>query len=257
MNMDIVVARYNEDITWLKTYGINNPDINIYIYNDGATFDAITYNIIHIKGDNIPAESTKYLLHIINNYDYYEKLYETKTKKFIIFTQANPFDHSPDFIDLLDISNEWEEVQPLTLYGVDPIINNDFEKVIKEEISFVKKFSNNSRIWYDLMDESYQGINLPFDWWNKYISYLGEDYFKKLWYYFGFQPVKPLIKVYAACFAVTPENIVKYPKKFWQNIYLWVLYGDNISKELSIKDRAIILEYTWYLIFTGEYIVKI
>lgn len=248
------MAKYNEDITWLISYGKNNMDASIYVYNDGLDFDILSSNIVNIKGDNVPVESTKYLLHIINNYEYYQNLVKNGIKRRIVFTQANPFDHSPDFKDLLNIYEEWEDVQPLTLYGIDPKINNDFEKVIKEEIPLIKKFSNNARIWCDLMMINYQGIYLPFDWWNNFISYLGPEYFVELWKYFSFKPKTPLLKMYAACFAVTPENIVKYPLEFWQNIYNWVLYGDEKSKNLIIKDRAIILEYTWYLIFTGEYI---
>jgi hypothetical protein len=62
MKYQIVVARYNEDVSFLNNY----KDITI-IYNKGK--DDLNYNFNIIKLPNIGRESHTYLYHIINNYD--------------------------------------------------------------------------------------------------------------------------------------------------------------------------------------------
>lgn len=61
--IQIVVARYNENINWLIPY----KDITL-IYNKGK-YDDILNNFNIIKLDNVGRESHTYLTHIINNYD--------------------------------------------------------------------------------------------------------------------------------------------------------------------------------------------
>ena len=62
MKYQIVVARYNEDVSFLNNY----KDITI-IYNKGK--DDLNYDFNIIKLPNIGRESHTYLYHIINNYD--------------------------------------------------------------------------------------------------------------------------------------------------------------------------------------------
>ena len=59
--IEIVIARYNEDLKWL------NPYISIAtIYNKGSESECINNSI---KLPNVGRESHTYLYHIINNYD--------------------------------------------------------------------------------------------------------------------------------------------------------------------------------------------
>jgi hypothetical protein len=62
MKYQIVVARYNEDVSFLNNY----KDITI-IYNKGK--DDLNHDFNIIKLPNIGRESHTYLYHIINNYD--------------------------------------------------------------------------------------------------------------------------------------------------------------------------------------------
>jgi len=62
MKTEIVVARYNENLSWLKKLP---KDIIITVYNKGN--DDI--NIPSIKLPNIGRESHTYLYHIIKNYN--------------------------------------------------------------------------------------------------------------------------------------------------------------------------------------------
>ena len=69
-DIEIVVARYNEDLKWLNKYASTN-NIYITIYNKGIndiTFKE-TNNIKIISLHNVGRESHTYLYHIINNWD--------------------------------------------------------------------------------------------------------------------------------------------------------------------------------------------
>jgi len=74
--MDIVIARYNEAIEWIRQ--IPSP-YKVYMYNKGVPLEG------SIQLENIGRESHTYLTHIVRNYD--------QLAEFTIFTQANPFDH--------------------------------------------------------------------------------------------------------------------------------------------------------------------
>ena len=69
-NYEIVIARYNENIKWLKDYPFN--EFKIKCYNKGPeppTNECITPNCNIINLPNVGRESHTYLYHIINNYD--------------------------------------------------------------------------------------------------------------------------------------------------------------------------------------------
>ena len=79
--MQIIVARYNEDMDWTKQFP------NVLIYNKGTKFNN-EYNEIQLN--NVGREGHTYFKHIYDNYENLED--------YIIFLQGNPFDHSPDLI---------------------------------------------------------------------------------------------------------------------------------------------------------------
>jgi hypothetical protein len=78
---EIVVARYNENIDWLKFF-----DSKKTIYNKGDEID-----VDCVKLQNIGRESHTYLHHIISRYN--------SLSNVTIFTQGDPFPHCSDFID--------------------------------------------------------------------------------------------------------------------------------------------------------------
>jgi hypothetical protein len=82
--MNIVVARYNEDISWTKELS------NVVIYNKGEDLDTF-HN--EIKLDNVGREAHTYFKHICDNYD--------NLGEYTAFLQGNPFDHSPNIIQTL------------------------------------------------------------------------------------------------------------------------------------------------------------
>tara|TARA_B100000886_G_scaffold134243_1_gene90605 strand:- start:7488 stop:8195 length:708 start_codon:yes stop_codon:yes gene_type:complete len=63
MGKSIIVARFNEDISWLKPYN----DFNLVIYNKGLELPNFLFkNIFNIK--NVGRESHTWLHHIVKNY---------------------------------------------------------------------------------------------------------------------------------------------------------------------------------------------
>lgn len=79
--MNIIVARYNENIEWTKELN------NVIIYNKGDKLDN-SYNETHLK--NVGREGHTFYTYIYDNYD--------NLSNHTVFLQGNPFDHCPDII---------------------------------------------------------------------------------------------------------------------------------------------------------------
>jgi len=86
--MEIVVALYKEDVSWIRNLC---DKYSITVYNKSDTYphcidDLIKKNKInYITLKNLGKESHTYFYHILKNYD--------NLPNKIFFTQANPFDH--------------------------------------------------------------------------------------------------------------------------------------------------------------------
>ena len=74
--MDIVIARYNEDLTWTEQL----KGHNLFVYNKGEQSSEYKYNL-----KNYGKDAESHLYHIVNNYD--------NLGKYTAFLQGNPFDH--------------------------------------------------------------------------------------------------------------------------------------------------------------------
>jgi hypothetical protein len=102
----IVLARYLEPIDWV----VDIPeDFEVYIYNKG---DAITAPAVLkrarkvVQRPNAGRESETYLFHMMT---------ETEDNDdFTVYSQADPFTHSPDFMQLLSVWRQWDDLQPLS-----------------------------------------------------------------------------------------------------------------------------------------------
>lgn len=90
MKYQIVVARYKESVDWL----VNNKDLyeNCIIFNKGEPL-GLDKEIQISNNPDFGREGDTYLFYLITNH--------SKLPEYVFFTQANPFDHSPDFIDLV------------------------------------------------------------------------------------------------------------------------------------------------------------
>lgn len=104
MKSQIIIARYNENLSWVKK--IDNRDVDIVIYNKGNDVEEIFSQKVKVLTlENIGREAHTYLHHIISNYD--------DLPEKMIFTQAHPDDHvskhcKSDFFDFLNSSDNFK-----------------------------------------------------------------------------------------------------------------------------------------------------
>jgi hypothetical protein len=88
MDIKLVIARYQENIDWVKKI---NSNIDVIVYNK-FYHDQDNYLI------NVGREGHTYLNHIINNYN--------RLNDYTIFSQGDPFCHCPNFLQELNIIND-------------------------------------------------------------------------------------------------------------------------------------------------------
>jgi len=92
--MKIIVAHYNEDLSWLDKIKTNH-----IVYSKGFTNSKYSSYTL----PNVGREADTYLYYIVNNY------YNLDND--IIFLQGNPFDHCPDVIDVINHTNDITDVK--------------------------------------------------------------------------------------------------------------------------------------------------
>ena len=185
----IVVARYEEDVSWLLPF----KDITI-IYNKG-NFSNILNNFEVMKLENFGRESHTYLYHIINNYD---NLAE-KT----IFFQGKINDHK-----ILDIEE---------YFG-----NTDFIGKF-DNLSFNKLYNHIDH--YGKWGIDYKNGNMlkcdyiPIYWLKKIIGIDLDQYLEK--------KDEKFKVVWGANFSISKKIILSKPKIFYQNILRYLEYHKN------------------------------
>lgn len=132
----MVIARFCEDISWISRVP---PDIDIYVINKGPTdFPSMAGRIREtFTLSNIGREAHSYISFIMFHF--------SDLPEIIIFTQGDPFEHSPHFLDLVTEYQQWSQFQPLSLQfkvHLPP-------QYIREQYS---KSAKDKRIWVDRTD---------------------------------------------------------------------------------------------------------
>lgn len=84
MTKELIVARYQEDLSWLDKVP---DDIKITVYNKGE--DILDCSSIPLP--NIGREAHSFLYHIVENW--------SELSDYVIFVQGNPFDHCSKFLE--------------------------------------------------------------------------------------------------------------------------------------------------------------
>ena len=251
MVVELVIARYNEDISWLSKV----KNMKITIYNKGED----NINKKSIKLPNIGRESHTYLTHIIDNYD--------NLADITIFSQGDPFFHSPDFINLIKKPDLFEPIQPLTYY-YSPAINkasNEEKKIVIDKkfringmpptqvLNKTNNLSiNGSRVYVEYYNE--EGIVMYPKYYRDYFILGLFKYYKRI---FNFNNILEFMKKrykltnikldllvpmsYAAIFSVSKDVILSIKKSFYENI-LNLLIEDNIKYNI---DTGLLLERLW------------
>lgn len=235
----IVLARYNEDITWADKFGHK-----CLVYNKGLELKTNFSSVIQRSNNpNFGREGETYLYHIINNYD--------SLDEYTVFSQGDPFKHSPKFIEILeylDNTNTWKNYQPLSVMWLPGSQRPPVTFIEYDRSCYV---NNEYPVSMEILDDDMEQVCYPdygimpilekF----KYIHKLKitdkilpfitrelklEDKVKTNFIKFNF----------GAIFGVHKNNILQHHKDFYRNLYEFVL-----------KDRThvYILERLWYTIF--------
>lgn len=248
MRIELVIARYNENLDWLEDVPKN---IRITIYNKGK--DDIPYPYISLP--NVGRESHTYLYHIIQNYDNLAD----KT----IFCQGDTIFHSPEFIKLLENTDKFEAVQPLSAYYWPqdeppfyfsnpplPVLEKTRNLWIKGCPIHVEYMDNEFTTRYPhLYFENYfvkvtdwvkkeYGVDNAFKFWVDRFRLKDVD-FTKLF------PV-----CYAAIFSVDKRAILDNSVDFYNNIMNTILFDiRQMPYKNKVFDVGLYLEKLWLVIF--------
>jgi len=232
MKKRIVVAKYDEDISWVKRaieYGFE-----VVIYDKGNN-DIINLNEFSFTGceviqlPNVGKESHTYLTHIIKNY---ENLYDIE-----VFLQGRIKDHiiSEDFFwnqiknlnkdtKYLDFSNtkKYQCVNTKTYNYV----KSNF--VNSKHISIMEKYEDNKKNGHDFLGDI--------------------DFFELA---FGNLPNDEILffEISAnALFAVSKDRIIQHPKNLYQK-YL-DLHNPNLFSTQQVYSSPYKMEHFWKILFT-------
>ncbi len=223
MRVVIVIARYNEDLSWIEHLPAG---LEIIVVNKGSDSLCIPRNDIVVHPSiNEGREAETYVRYIVENYD--------NLPDRIIFTQADPFEHSPFFLQLVKEYDTWQGFQPLT---------QQFKEYLPPEETRLEyhKTARDKRIWVDRTDchtlntvyyddpdfEFFAGkyrrhYNLPND------CNLVEHLLS--WSGFEADADVPLIEVnfsFGAIFSVDSEMVRKHDKRAYEKL-LREFAGDN------------------------------
>ena len=250
MKTEIVIARYNENLDWLKKIK-KSKDLKITVYNKGP--DDIT--IPFIKLPNIGRESHTYLYHIINNYD--------NLADQTIFCQGDSIFHSPDFIDLINkYRKKFEPVQPLTAWYAD-VQDHQLEIPPKplldqtENLWFGKK---GGRVHVEYKDNNFVTMYPYFytdNWINKLNMFLKTSYgidnplkFNVDRFRLKDVDLDYLIPhCYSGIFSINKEAILDNSVDFYNNIMSILIYDVRNFSQNKKLDHGLYLERLWLVIF--------
>jgi hypothetical protein len=251
MKTEIVVARYNENLDWLKKIK-KSKDLKITVYNKGK--DDI--DVPCIKLPNIGRESHTYLYHIINNYD--------KLADQTIFCQGDSIFHSPDFLDLINkYRKKFEPVQPLSAWywpnGVKPKYEQLPAVTMTEQTKHLW-LGKKARVHVEYMNNDFISV-YPYFYMDTSIQkmiygvkslYNIENPLKFNVERFRLKDVdlNYLIPMcYAAIFSVNKEAILDNSVDYYNNMMSILIYDvRNILKNRKL-DHGLFLERLWLVIF--------
>jgi len=134
MRVVLLIARYQEDLTWIEEVP---TDFEVVVLNKGEALPLLRNNAEIIPSDNVGREAEAYVNYIVRNY---EDLPDR-----IIFTQGDPFEHSPFFLELIRDFQTWQGFQPLTLQFKDYLPPKEVREVY-DKVAFY------NRVWVDRAD---------------------------------------------------------------------------------------------------------
>lgn len=242
MNNTLVISRYTENLKWIDL----TQNINCIIYNKGPKNISLKNNHTIINVPNIDNEGYVYVKYIVDNYD--------NLPDQVIFSQGNPFDHSQNFLSLINLhTQKFNSIQPLTQYYKPNEIYNKYTKFKTEclhinHIPIHIEFYDNT--YHYIKDIAYKNTG------TLYVFNKLNDMFKNtdiVSSIMNFVNIKSRYKIipfcFAAIFAVSKSKILSHPKEYYIDLLDKCLF---IHKKYHPKTFGWIMEYSWMEIFQYE-----
>jgi UDP-galactopyranose mutase len=247
----LVIARFKENLDWIKQILDNKYIDKIFIYNKGPFIDNLKHPKIKIQDClNIGREGGTYLDYIIFNY---HNLPEN-----IWFLKADPFKHNPNFLELMkeDIINKYidnnfqtlttrykENIPPAQYYNENNIFN--FSNKAKTIKYFINKdnfqLQGHSYFFDDNHDKNvYQKFK---------IKYNNESILNYLCKFIGIgEPENEIIEyTLSACFFVKSKQIKRFNLSVFKNLRTFLYETDSQG-----SFQSCILERFWGFFFSNK-----
>jgi hypothetical protein len=214
-NIQIIIARYNESLTWLQEYPFNQ--FKYIVYNKGDNTNFIKDNVIDIINlPNVGRCDHTYLYHIIENYNNLEEV--------VVF-----------FPGSLDIPNKKEKAIKILNY----IINSNYKNAyfigtcINSLPIFFKDFELDS--WKCTSNENYIKNNEY-----KLVKCKIRPYFK--WYRYFFKNQESHWYTYSGVFSINKKDILQH------SVYRYMHLLQTINHH-SNPEASHYIERSWGAIF--------
>lgn len=237
----IVVARYKENINWLRDI---SPCWQIIIYNKGPNdigpLLASRPDFIVINYPNVGRESHTYARHISENY--------SNLADITIFTQGDPFPHAPEFLQCIAHleSTPPARFYPMTIQYLPRIPAQNITRNRPDRFFRYETMSTSTLNSIYFNDTGTAGFSKGYARFNG-LPY-GTNLMAHLFRYIGLPNHIPEDKTtmrfsYAACFAATKQAILANPIATYQTI-----------AEYSCKDSSVgyLIERAWVALFDLE-----
>lgn len=225
-----IVARYNENLDWLK-------DIkgDILIYNKGDEIDC-PYRI-H-KADNYGRESETYVRAII---EYYDQLHNFD---YIVFLQGNPFDHTKNLFQKLEEPMENNYLSLGDFYSAHQLPEQNYIfknhisviNMIFKELKNVNNFPKSPKLSCEVLHEDgrkYERVNEIYEIMGL-CALIGLEYKHSILYWSC-----------GAQYKVRKEMILSKSLDWWKELHSLIIYCEKILD----YNLAYILERIWALIW--------
>lgn len=195
-NVDLVVAWYNEDLSWIEK--MISPNTNIFIYSklhdSHPTFDVI-------KLENIGRETHTFLYHICKNYD--------RLADITIFSQGGILSGAYDFLKKKKLEYILENMDECKKNGVACMAHYKPGIKIKYDPKFmISEWKSTTKENQDCSSIKMATASIrPFGRWYKH--YIGDE-----------RNIKQLGMSYNCIFSSTSQSIRRRSKDFYENLLL-------------------------------------
>lgn len=240
MQYKFIISRYLENIDWIREH--DYIFYNSVIYNKGDKIFGFP-DIINSEND-FTREGGNIVKYIIDNY--------YNLPEYVFFVQANPFDHSPDFLPIvhyLTSHDIFKPYQPLTAYWKEECQIPPTNHILLNKSNYVANYrvymecigSNLLPIFYK---DTYGIENFLYNFRKFYGINNDNESLIFLYNKFNLEGIKPYTGFtyfnYGAMFGVRREKINFYSMDFYINLQNFI--HEN-------KYNVYVMERLWYTIF--------